>query len=386
MTKWCTKVRKSMTKFQFWPCFCTYKFMCALQKGGLRRTGLIRSVKLILYGEQKWENEVQKFENWGQKFKIQAIFVHWEKTETQHPNFFGDSILEEFFWELFGKVDPPYSHAYMRRLELSKAQRNRRRKNQRWWFFCLKYNWPTGYCDGNCTTTPTPRQSHLPTETESQQLFQTRLDFTVITTSFVSKFRLRTDNGWRGGRPDDKVAGGWQMMGKNAIAYAWFNMCRKLIQLRSASQSEVLLLAKSDLFMEQGSKQVRAMYEMMTGVWRCSATDGEPRKWASWHRTWKLEFAIASEMYKIWRLNLMDPSTISFSVLASQLFFTIPTALTKSKMQVFQVFSFIFLITLVSAGSALSFSKLTPATIPHLEPRQSSNAITIVTYLPSKQT
>ena len=51
-----------------------------------------------------------------------------------------------------------------------------------------------------------------------------------------------------------------------AIAYAWFNMCRKLIQLRRASQSEVLFLATSDLFMEQGSKQVRAMYEMMTGV------------------------------------------------------------------------------------------------------------------------
>lgn len=166
-----------------------------------------------------------------------------------------------------------------RRLELSKAQRECRKEKQPAIMVLPKYSWPCS--GGNCTTTLRHAwQSHdLATETECQQLFQTRLDFTVILHLFLNLVCAQPDDDKaivltirfsRSGmvlrHPIRRQGGEWQMTGKNIIAYAWFNMCRKLIQLRRASHSEVLFLATSDLFMEQGPKQVRALYEMMTGV------------------------------------------------------------------------------------------------------------------------
>jgi len=98
ITKWCTKVRKSMTKFQFWPCFCTYKFMCALQKYGLRRTSLIRSVKLnFVRGTKmrKWGAKVRKLRT---EIQNSGNFCTQRENgrETNIPNFLGTHSLTQF--------------------------------------------------------------------------------------------------------------------------------------------------------------------------------------------------------------------------------------------------------------------------------------------------
>ena len=205
-----------MTKFQFWPCFCTYKFMCALQKYGLRRTSLIRSVKLnFVWGTKmrKWGAKVRKLRT---EIQNSGNFCTQRQNgrETNIPNFLGSLNSRRILGIIrasFEKLRPLLTCIciHERRLELSKAQRECRKEKQPAIMVLPKYSWPCS--GGNCTTTLTKACLAIAWSCDRDGMSTTFPDTTRLHRHdpFVSKFGLRTAWWWQGDRPDDPLQQEW---------------------------------------------------------------------------------------------------------------------------------------------------------------------------------